>query len=68
MTKNRRSCIVSGVLVLASLVLAQWHNPYWMILTVLVGVDWLRSGFTDYGFVAWLSDCGGCEPSSQKRA
>ena len=54
MTKNRRWCAVSGGLVLASLLLAQWHSPYWMIVTVLVGLDLLQSGFTDRGFIAWL--------------
>jgi hypothetical protein len=56
MTKSRRWCIVSGGLVIASLLLAQWHNPYWMVVTMLVGLDLLQSGFTDWGFIAWLLD------------
>jgi hypothetical protein len=49
MTKKRGLCIVSGILVLASLLLAQLQSPYWMILTVLCGRDMLQSGFTDWG-------------------
>jgi hypothetical protein len=68
MTTKRGLCIVSGILVLASLLLAQLHSPYWMILTVLCGLDMLQSGFTDWGFVAWLLILDGVKPSSQKQA
>jgi hypothetical protein len=68
MTKNRAWCIISGILVLASLLLAQWHSPYWMILTVLVGLDLIQFGFADRWFVAWLLDRGVVELSSQKKA
>ena len=68
MTKKRGSCIVSGILVLASLLLAQLHSPYWIILTVLCGLDMLQSGFTDCGFVAWMLDRAGGDPSPQEQA
>ena len=68
MTKRRGLCIVSGILVLASLLLAQLHSPYWMTLTVLCGLDMLQSGFTDWGFVAWLLNLNGVRPSLQKQA
>ena len=67
MTKRRRLCIVSGTLVLVSLLLAQLHSPYWLVLTVLCGLDMLQSGFTDWGFVAWLLDRGS-KPPLQKQA
>jgi hypothetical protein len=67
MTKNRGWCIVSGILVIASLLLAQRHSPYWMILPMLVGLDLMQSGFTNRWFVAWLLDRGGVKPTSQKR-
>lgn len=68
MSKGRKWCIASGTLVLASLALAHWHSPYWMILTGFVGLDMLQSGFTNWGFVAWMSDRAGGEPSPQKQA
>ena len=68
MTTSRRWWIVSGFLVLASLLVAKWSSPYWSVVTVFVGLDLLQSGFTDWGFVAWLLDRGsGVEPLSQKR-
>ena len=68
MTTGRGWCLISGVVVLASLLLAHFHNPYWTVLTALVGLDLLQSGFTDWGFVAWLFDRVVVEPSLQKRA
>jgi len=68
MTKRRGLCIVSGTLVLASLLLAQLESPYWLILTVLCGLDMLQSGFTDWGFIAWLVNLSGVKPSLQKQA
>jgi hypothetical protein len=52
MTKSRRWCIVSGGLVLASLLLAQWQSPYWTIVTVVVGLDLLQLSVTERGFIA----------------
>jgi len=65
MTKRRGWCIVYGTLVLASLVLARWHSSYWMILTGFVGLDMLQSGFTNWGFVAWMSECRCGQPPPQ---
>jgi hypothetical protein len=67
MTKGRKWCIVSGVLLLASLLLAKWHSPYWTIVTMLVGLDLLQSGFTDWGLVAWVVDYCDSRPSPKKR-
>jgi hypothetical protein len=54
MTTRRAWCLISGVVVLASVLLALLHSPYWMVLTALVGLDLLQSGFTDWCLVAWL--------------
>ncbi len=49
---------VAGTLILASLALAQWHNPNWLWLTVFVGANLLQSGFTNWclmsRLLAWL--------------
>jgi hypothetical protein len=55
MNKRRNWCLVSGTLVLAGLALAHWHNPYWLILTAIVGLDLLQSGFTETGIARWLA-------------
>ena len=41
-------CIVSGMLVLAGIALAHWVNPNWMLLTLLVGLNFIMSGFTGF--------------------
>ena len=67
MTTGRGWCLISGVVVLASLLLAMFHSPYWMVLTALVGLDLLQSGFTDWCFVAWLFRSTGLESSAHGR-
>jgi hypothetical protein len=54
MTKYRGWFVVSGVLLLVSVLLAGRHSPYWMFLTALVGLGLRQSGFADWGFVACL--------------
>jgi len=38
----------AGSLVLASLLLAQYHSPYWLWLTAFVGFNLLQSSFTNF--------------------
>lgn len=40
--------IFAGTMILASLALAHWHSPYWLWLTVFVGVNLLQSGLTNW--------------------
>jgi hypothetical protein len=67
MTTGRGWCLVSGLVVLVSLFLAMLHDPCWMVLTALVGLDLLQSGFTDRCFVAWLFRRAGLESSAHGR-
>lgn len=39
---------MAGTMVLASLVLAHWHSPNWVWLTVFVGANLLQSAFTGF--------------------
>lgn len=42
MTIERRLCgAATGVVVLASVALATFHSPYWLILTAFAGVNLL---------------------------
>lgn len=40
--------LIAGTFVLASLLLAQIHSPYWLLFTALVGLNLLQSGFTNW--------------------
>ncbi|MGE0387292.1 MAG: DUF2892 domain-containing protein [Gammaproteobacteria bacterium] len=39
---------IAGVFVLASLVLAQLHSPYWLWFTAFVGANMLQASFTGF--------------------
>jgi hypothetical protein len=38
----------AGTFILASLVLAHYHSPYWLWFTAFVGFNLLQSSFTDF--------------------
>ncbi len=38
----------AGAFVLASLLLARWHSPYWLWFTAFVGFNLLQSSFTGF--------------------
>ena len=38
--------LVAGLFILASLLLAQLHSPWWLAFTAFVGVNLLQSGVT----------------------
>lgn len=38
----------AGAFVLASLLLAHYHSPYWLWLTAFVGFNLLQSSFTNF--------------------
>lgn len=40
--------LVAGLFILASLLLAQLHSPWWLAFTAFVGVNLLQSGFTQW--------------------
>lgn len=39
---------IAGTFVLASLLLAHYHSPYWLWFTAFVGFNLLQSSFTDF--------------------
>jgi len=39
---------VAGAFVLASLLLAHYHSPYWLWFTAFVGFNLLQSSFTNF--------------------
>jgi hypothetical protein len=48
MTVERGVRLMAGVMVLLSLVLAHFFSPYWLWLTVFVGLNLLQSAFTNW--------------------
>lgn len=54
MTVDRFLHVVAGSLVLASLALAHFVSPYWLLLTAFVGLNLLQSGFTDWCLMATI--------------
>jgi hypothetical protein len=46
--------LFAGSVLLISLGLAYWIHPYWLILTILVGINLLQSGFTDWCPMMWV--------------
>ena len=40
--------VLAGTLVLTSLALAHWVDPWWLLLAVFVGVNLIQSAFTGF--------------------
>jgi hypothetical protein len=53
---NLDKAVVSfaGIMVLASLALAEIFSPYWLLLTVFVGLNLLQAGITGFCPAAML--------------
>jgi hypothetical protein len=54
MTIERGLRLVAGGMVLISVMLAVLHDPRWMVLTTLVGLNLLQSAFTNWCPMVWL--------------
>lgn len=39
---------IAGIFVLVSLLLAHFHNPYWLWFTAFVGANMLQASFTGF--------------------
>lgn len=48
MTVERIIRGIAGFFVLATLLLAHYHSPYWLWLTALVGLNLFQSAFTNW--------------------
>ena len=48
MTVERALRLMAGVVILLSLALSHWVSPYWIWLTVFVGLNLLQSAFTNW--------------------
>ena len=48
MSIERKIRIIAGTFVLASLALAYWVSPWWLLFTAFVGLNLLQSGVTGW--------------------
>ncbi len=48
MTTEKCVRIIAGIFILASVVLAIWVSPWWLIWTALIGVNLIQSAFTGW--------------------
>ncbi len=54
MTIDKAVFSFAGIMVLASLALAEIFSPYWLLLTVFVGLNLLQAGITGFCPAAML--------------
>lgn len=48
MTMERKIRVIAGSFVLASLALAHWVSPWWLLFTAFVGLNLAQSGLTGW--------------------
>jgi hypothetical protein len=48
MTLDRTVMAFAGLMILASLTLAQLLSPYWLLLTAFVGLNLIQASFTGF--------------------
>ena len=66
MTVNEGLRMVAGTIVLATVALGVWVNPWWFAFTAFVGANLLQSAFTGTCPMVWLLKKLGFTPDSQK--
>lgn len=64
MSIDRAVMAFAGFMILASLVLSQLHNPYWLLLTAFVGVNLVQASFTGFCPAAMIFKRLGCKAGS----
>ncbi|WP_306016980.1 DUF2892 domain-containing protein [Oceanicaulis sp. MMSF_3324] len=62
MTVGRAVTLLAGTLILASLLLSQFHSPYWLWLTAFVGLNLFQSSFTGFCPAAMILKLMGVKP------
>jgi hypothetical protein len=64
MSIDRAVLAFAGLMILASLVLSQVHNAYWLLLTAFVGANLLQSAFTGFCPAAMILKRLGVRPGT----
>lgn len=61
MTIERALRCIAGSFVLASVLLAVFHSPYWLYFTGFVGLNLLQSAFTNWCPMFWVLQKAGMQ-------
>ena len=64
MNVDRAVLAFAGVMILTSLMVAWFVSPYWLLLTVFVGLNMLQAAFTGFCPAAMLFRKLGLRPGS----
>jgi Inner membrane protein YgaP-like, transmembrane domain len=64
MNLDRAVVSFAGIMVLVSLVLAQYHSPYWLLLTAFVGLNLVQAGITGFCPAAMIFKKLGVRPGN----
>ena len=48
LSRLRKKSRADSLLILISVALAVWHSPWWLLLTVLIGLNMLQAAFTGF--------------------
>lgn len=64
MSMDRIILASAGIFILISLILAQLHNPYWLLFTGFIGVNLLQSAFTGFCPLALILKKIGVKPGA----
>jgi hypothetical protein len=64
MNVDRAVLAFAGVMVLVSLLLTLYVNPYWMLLTAFVGLNLLQASITGFCPAAMVFRKLGCKPGN----
>ncbi len=59
---DRIVIMFAGLVIIASVVLSQVHNVYWLALTLFVGANLLQSSFTGFCPLAKILKAMGSKP------
>ena len=55
---------LAGVFILASLALAQWVSPWWLLFTAFVGANMIQASFTGFCPLARILEVLGLQPGT----
>lgn len=54
MTIEKALRLMAGIVILLSVALTVWVDPYWLILTAFVGLNLAQSGLTNWCPAVWM--------------
>ena len=57
----------AGIMIMASLALAHWFSPYWLLLTAFVGLNMFQASFTGFCPAAMILKKLGLKPGTAFR-